>query len=46
MTRFDHHFRRARQHRLFVLSSGFPAVRRAHEQLALAHWAVAHHLHR
>ncbi len=46
MTRFDYHFRRARHHRLFALSSGSPVVRRSHEQLALVYWAVAQHLHR
>jgi 4-hydroxy-3-methylbut-2-enyl diphosphate reductase IspH len=40
MIRFDYHFRRARQHRLFALSAACPSVRRSHEQLANVHRAV------
>lgn len=46
MTRFDFYFRRARQHRLFVVSSACPSVKRSHEQLACVYWAVASHIHR
>lgn len=46
MIRFDFHFRRARQHRLFALSSGCPGVKHSHEQLACVYWAVARHIHR
>jgi len=45
MMRFDYHFRRTRQHRLFALSSACPSVRRSHEQLAQVHWAVVSYMH-
>jgi 4-hydroxy-3-methylbut-2-enyl diphosphate reductase IspH len=45
MIRFDYHFRRTRQHRLFALSAACPSVHRSHEQLAQVHWAVVSFIH-